>query len=60
MIDSVTGEALGEAVYQRAGGMGIKSAPSFQWGDAQNSMDYWAHKISNRILQLQRKSTQSQ
>ena len=56
MTDSVTGELLGEAVDQRAGGMGIKSAASFQWGDAQNAMDYWAQKIPNRILQLQGKT----
>ena len=31
MTDSITGEALGEAVDQRVGGMGIKSAASFQW-----------------------------
>jgi hypothetical protein len=59
MTDSVSGEVLGEAVDQRAGGMGIKSAASFQWSDAQNAMDYWAQKIPNRILQLQGKSTQS-
>jgi len=57
MTDSIAGEALGEAVDQRAGGMGIKSAASFQWGDAQNAMGYWAQKIPNRILQLQEKST---
>jgi hypothetical protein len=59
MTDSVTGELLGEAVDQRAGGMGMKGAASFQWGDAQNAMDYWAQKIPNRILQLQGKSAQS-
>jgi Protein of unknown function (DUF3313) len=56
LTDSVTGALLVEAVDQRAGGMGIKSAASFQWGDAQNAMDYWAQKIPNRILQLQGKS----
>jgi Protein of unknown function (DUF3313) len=57
--DSTTGELLAAAVDQRAGGMGIKSAASFQWGDSENSMDYWAQKITNRVLQLQGKSTQS-
>ncbi len=57
--DSVTGAMLAEAVDQRAGGMGIKGAASFQWGDAQNAMDYWAQKIPNRILQLQVKPAQS-
>jgi len=56
LSDSVTGTLLVEAVDQRAGGMGIKSAASFEWGDAQNAMDYWAQKIPNRILQLQGKS----
>jgi len=56
LTDSVTAVLLAEAVDQRAGGMGIKSAASFQWGDAQNAMDYWAQKIPNRILQLQGKT----
>jgi len=51
--DSVTGDVLGEAVDQRSGGMGIKSAASFQWGDAENAMDYWSKKISDRLLQAQ-------
>ena len=53
--DSTTGEMLAGAVDQRAGGMGIKGAASFQWGDAENVMDYWAQKITSRILQLQGK-----
>ncbi len=56
MTDSVSGELLGEAVDKQAGGMGIKGAASFKWGDAQNAMDYWAQKIPTRILQLQGKS----
>ena len=54
--DSTTGEMLAGAVDQRAGGMGIKGAASFQWGDAENAMDYWAQKINSRILQLQGKT----
>jgi uncharacterized protein DUF3313 len=50
--DSVSGELLAEAVDQRAGGMGLKSAASFQWGDAQNAMDYWAGRIPQRLSQL--------
>ena len=56
--DSVTGEFLAGAVDQRAGGMGLKSAASFEWGDAQNAMDYWAQRIPNRILELQGKAAQ--
>jgi len=50
--DSVTGELLAEAVDQRAGGMGLKGAASFKWGDAQNAMDYWAELIPQRFQQL--------
>ncbi len=51
--DSVSGDLLAEAVDQRAGGMGIKGAASFQWGDAQNAMDYWSQLIPQRLHQLQ-------
>jgi Protein of unknown function (DUF3313) len=58
--DSVTGELLAEAVDQRAGGMGLKGAASFKWGDAQNAMDYWAQKITSRLLELQGRSVAAQ
>ncbi len=51
--DSMTGELLAEAVDQRAGGMGLKGATSFEWGDAQNVMDYWAQLIPHRLRELQ-------
>jgi len=50
--DSVSGELLAEAVDKRAGGMGLKGATSFQWGDAQNAMDYWAQRIPQRLQGL--------
>jgi uncharacterized protein DUF3313 len=50
--DSVSGALLAEAVDERAGGMGLKSAASFQWGDAENAMDYWAERIPQRLTQL--------
>lgn len=56
VTDSVNGELLAEAVDKQAGGMGLKGAASFKWGDAQNAMDYWAQKGPARILQLQGKS----
>jgi len=51
--DGATGMVLAEAVDKQAGGMGIKGAASFQWGDAQNAMDYWADRISERLLTAQ-------
>lgn len=56
LTDSSTNELLAGAVDQRAGGMGIKSAESFRWGDTENVMDYWAQKVSDRLLQLQGRS----
>jgi hypothetical protein len=56
VTDSTSGEMLAGAVDQRAGGMGLKGAESFQWGDAENAMDYWAQRISSRLLQLQGKA----
>ena len=57
--DSTTGELLAAAVDKRAGGGGIQGATSFKWGDSQNAMDYWAHKISSRLLQLQGRTAKS-
>lgn len=56
LTDSSTNELLAAAVDERAGGMGIKSAASFRWGDAENVMDYWSERVSNRLLQLQGRS----
>jgi hypothetical protein len=58
--DSVTGELLAEAVDQRAGGLGLKGAASFKWGDAQNAMDYWAEKIPQRFQGLKTQTALSQ
>ncbi len=55
--DSSTGELLAAAVDKRAGGAGLKGAASFKWGDAQNAMDYWADRITTRLLQLQGRSS---
>jgi len=56
VTDSVSGALLGEAVDQRAGGMGVKSAASFQWGDAENAMDYRAERIPKRLTELREQS----
>ena len=58
--DSVTGEVLAEAVDKRAGGMEIKGAASFRWGDAQNAMDYWAERIPQRLHELKAQTVSNQ
>ncbi len=56
LTDSVTSELLAEGLDQRAGGAGMKGAASFKWGDTQNAMDYWAERVTTRLLQLQGKT----
>lgn len=51
--DSASGQLLAAAVDKRAGGMAVSSAAQWQWGDAENAMNYWAEKISSRLLELQ-------
>jgi hypothetical protein len=51
--DSVTGQLLVAAVDKRAGGMALSSAAQWQWGDAENAMNYWSEKITNRLKELQ-------
>ncbi len=51
--DSVTGQLLAGAIDKRSGGVALSNAASFKWGDAESAMDYWADKISSRLLELQ-------
>lgn len=51
-LDSVTGVRLAAAVDQRSGGLSIKNADVWQWGDAENAMDYWAQRIADRLTAL--------
>jgi len=48
--DSVTGQLLGAAVDERVGGASIKNVTVFQWGDAENAMDYWANLADQRLV----------
>lgn len=57
--DSSTGELLAAAVDKRAGGAGLKAAASFQWGDSENAMDYWAQRFSSRLMELQGRTAKS-
>jgi hypothetical protein len=48
--DSVSGELLAAAVDKRVGGTSIKNADVFQWGDAENAIDYWANLTDQRLV----------
>lgn len=53
VIDAMTGQLLAAAIDKRAGGVALSQAAQWKWGDAQSAMDYWAERISTRLLELQ-------
>jgi hypothetical protein len=48
--DSMSGQLLAAAVDERVGGASIKNVTVFQWGDAENAMDYWGNLIDQRLV----------
>ena len=48
--DSTTGELLAAAVDKRVGGTSIKNVDVFEWGDAQNAINYWANLTDQRLV----------
>ena len=58
--DGATNQFLAGAIDKRAGGMAISQAAQWQWGDAKSAMDYWAQKITSRLLELQRRTPAGQ
>ncbi len=49
LTDSVSGQLLAAAVDKRVGGTTVKNVTVFQWGDAQNAIDYWANLADERL-----------
>jgi hypothetical protein len=52
LTDSVSGQLLAAWADQRMGGASIKNIDVFQWGDAENVMDYWANGLDKRLVTL--------
>jgi hypothetical protein len=52
LTDSVSGQLLAAAVDKRVGGTSIKNVDVFQWGDAQNAIDYWANLTGQRLAEF--------
>jgi Protein of unknown function (DUF3313) len=50
--DSVSGQLLAAWADKRAGGTSIKNVDVFQWGDAENAIDYWANGLDKRLVAL--------
>jgi hypothetical protein len=49
VLDSITGVRLAAAVDQRSGGLSIKNADVWQWGDAENAMNFWAQRTADPL-----------
>jgi hypothetical protein len=52
ITDSVTGKVLAAAVDKRSGGLSIKNADVWEWGDAKAAMDFWAERTATRLQEL--------
>ena len=52
LTDSVSGQLLAAWADQRMGGASIKNIDVFQWGDAENVMNYWANGLDQRLVTL--------
>jgi hypothetical protein len=52
LTDSVSGELLAAWSDERFGSGAVKNAGVWQWGDAENAMDYWANGLDQRLVTL--------
>jgi Protein of unknown function (DUF3313) len=52
LTDSVSGVLLAAWADKRMGGVSVKNADVFQWGDAENAMNYWANGLDQRLVTL--------
>ena len=52
LTDSVTGQLLAAWADQRFGTAAVRNATVWQWGDADNAMNYWAKGLDQRLATL--------
>jgi hypothetical protein len=52
LTDSVSGQLLAAWQDQRFGTAAVKNAAVWQWGDADNAMNYWANGLDQRLVAL--------
>jgi hypothetical protein len=48
--DSVTGQLLAAWADKRVGGTSVKNVDVWQWGDAENAIDYWADGLDQKLV----------
>jgi Protein of unknown function (DUF3313) len=52
VTDSTTGQLLAAWADQQFGTAAVKNATVWQWGDAENAMNYWANGLDQRFVTL--------
>jgi len=52
ITDSVSGQLLAAFADKRVGGTSVKNVTVFQWGDAENIIDYWANTLDQRLVSM--------
>jgi Protein of unknown function (DUF3313) len=52
LIDSISGQLLAAWADQRFGTAAVRNATVWQWGDADNAMNYWANALDQRFVTL--------
>ena len=50
LTDSVSGQLLAAWADQRFGGLSAKNVDVWEWGDAENVMNYWANALDQRLV----------
>ena len=48
----MTGERLAAGVDRRSGGLSVKNADVWKWGDVEHAMDFWAQRLAQRLTEL--------
>lgn len=59
LTDSQSGQLLAAWADKRVGGTSITNVTVFQWGDAENAIDYWANGLGQRLVTLGVQQTSS-
>jgi hypothetical protein len=52
LTDSVSGQLLAAWADKRVGGTSVTNIDVFQWGDAENAINYWAKGLDQRLVTL--------
>ena len=52
LTDSDTGQLLAAWADQRFGTAAVKNATVWQWGDAENAMNYWSNGLDQKLVSL--------